>query len=125
MVTWALVMAVAIAMLTQFLVGYNTGVMNAPESVVFPGHTTTEWSLSVSSFAIGGPFGAMLAGVLANQWGRRATMLVSIDFLSPFYHWLLLYVYINGLMLYCNRRLFGLFCWVDLCCHSAHQLITS
>ena len=64
-------MAVFVAMISQFLVGYNTAVMNAPASVVFPGHSTTEWSLAVSAFAIGGPFGAMIGGLLANKRGRR------------------------------------------------------
>ena len=48
-------MAVLVAMISQFLVGYNTSVMNSPVNVVFPGHTTVEWSLAVSAFAIGGP----------------------------------------------------------------------
>ena len=34
--------------------------MNAPEKHVFPDHTTLQWSLAVSSFAVGGPFGALL-----------------------------------------------------------------
>lgn len=53
--TLPLLFSVLVAIIAQFLVGYNTGVMNAPESVVFPGHTTTEWSIAVSAFAIGGP----------------------------------------------------------------------
>jgi hypothetical protein len=65
-------MAVFVAMISQFLVGYNTAVMNAPAAVVFPGHSTTEWSLAVSAFAIGGPFGAMIGGLLANKRGRRS-----------------------------------------------------
>ena len=38
--------------------------MNAPERYVFPDHTTLEWSVAVSSFAIGGPFGALLGQAL-------------------------------------------------------------
>lgn len=49
------------------------GVMNAPASVVFPTHTTFEWSLAVSAFAIGGPGGAVLGGYLANKKGRKGT----------------------------------------------------
>ena len=45
--------------------------MNAPAAVVFPGHTTLEWSLAVSAFAVGGPGGAVLGGYLANKKGRR------------------------------------------------------
>lgn len=64
-------MAVLVAVVSQFLVGYNTAVMNAPAAVVFPGHSTTVWSIAVSAFAIGGPFGAMVGGLLANKRGRR------------------------------------------------------
>jgi SP family facilitated glucose transporter-like MFS transporter 3 len=35
--------------------------MNAP-GVVFPGHSTGEWSIAVASFAIGGPLGAIMGG---------------------------------------------------------------
>jgi hypothetical protein len=55
--TLPLLAAVVLSMISQFLVGYNTSVMNAPQNVVFPQHTTIEWSLAVSAFAIGGPFG--------------------------------------------------------------------
>lgn len=76
-VTFPLVMAVFVAIIAQFLVGYNTAVMNAPASVVFPGHTTTQWSLAVSAFAIGGPLGAIAGGVMANKRGRRGTMMIT------------------------------------------------
>lgn len=71
-------MAVLVAIISQFLVGYNTAVMNAPAAVVFPGHTTTEWSIAVSAFAIGGPFGAMIGGLLANKRGRRLLLFIMI-----------------------------------------------
>lgn len=73
-----LVMAVLVAIMSQFLVGYNTGVMNAPQEVVFPGHSTLQWSFAVSAFAVGGPFGSVFGGVLANQWGRRGAMMVNV-----------------------------------------------
>ncbi|CAN0512460.1 unnamed protein product, partial [Ectocarpus sp. 12 AP-2014] len=50
---------------------------NAPEKVVFPLHTTAEWSLAVSVFAIGGPFGAILAGTVSNRNGRRGAIIVN------------------------------------------------
>ena len=87
MLTSPLLMAVLVAVMAQFLVGYNTGVINAPSKVVFPSHSTMEWSLAVSAFAIGGPrelqqtplqcthqaylVGAMIGGDLANDRGRR------------------------------------------------------
>mmetsp|Transcript_20891 Transcript_20891/g.30069 ORF Transcript_20891/g.30069 Transcript_20891/m.30069 type:complete len:596 (+) Transcript_20891:72-1859(+) len=76
-VTFPLVMAVLVAIISQFLVGYNTAVMNSPEGVVFPGHSTAEWSFAVSAFAIGGPLGAIAGGLLANKRGRRGAMLVN------------------------------------------------
>jgi SP family facilitated glucose transporter-like MFS transporter 3 len=70
-VTFPLVMAVLVAVLSQFLVGYNTAVMNAPAGVVFPGHSSAVWSIGVAAFAIGGPFGAIYGGISANKLGRR------------------------------------------------------
>ena len=75
--SWPLNLAVLTAVLAQLLVGYNIGVMNAPEKVVFPGHTTAEWSLAVAAFAAGGPFGANIAGTVSDKRGRRAAILTS------------------------------------------------
>jgi SP family facilitated glucose transporter-like MFS transporter 3 len=75
-VTMPLVFAVVVAAACQFLVGYNTGVMNAPAKIVFPDHTTLEWSLAVAAFAVGGPFGAVVGGRLADQRGRRGALLI-------------------------------------------------
>jgi len=78
MVTTPLIFAVFVASLAQFLVGYNTGVLNAPAEVVFPGHSLTMWSMAVSAFAVGGPFGAAIAGKLADSRGRRGALLIDI-----------------------------------------------
>lgn len=75
-VTMPLVFAVLCAAACQFLVGYNTGVMNAPASVVFPGHSTLSWSMAVSAFCLGGPFGAIAGGILADRRGRRGALLM-------------------------------------------------
>lgn len=72
-VTMPLVFAVIIAATCQFLVGYNTGVMNPPANVVFPGHSTLMWSLAVASFAVGGPLGAAVGSRMADSRGRRGT----------------------------------------------------
>lgn len=77
MVTTPLIFAVFVATLSQFLVGYNTGVMNAPAAVVFPGHSTGIWSFAVAAFAVGGPFGALVAGSLADSRGRRGALLIN------------------------------------------------
>mmetsp|Transcript_2975 Transcript_2975/g.5558 ORF Transcript_2975/g.5558 Transcript_2975/m.5558 type:complete len:699 (+) Transcript_2975:190-2286(+) len=76
MVTTPLIFAVIVAAMGQFLVGYNIGVMNAPEGVVFPSHTTAQWSLAVAAFCFGGPFGANYAGQLADTRGRRGAILI-------------------------------------------------
>lgn len=75
--TYPLLSAALVSMLSQFLVGYNTSVMNAPEAVVFPDHTIAEWSLAVSAFAIGGPFGAIAGGYIANKRGRKGALLLT------------------------------------------------
>lgn len=76
-VTMPLVFAIIIAAASQFLVGYNTGVMNAPAKYVFPHHSTLSWSIAVSSFAVGGPFGAITAGRFADVRGRRGALLIA------------------------------------------------
>lgn len=77
-VTTPLVFAIIVAAASQFLVGYNTGVMNAPEKVVFPGHSTGSWSLAVAAFAVGGPFGAITGGQMADKRGRRGALLIDM-----------------------------------------------
>lgn len=77
-VTMPLVFAIIVAAASQFNVGYATGVMNSPVKVVFPGHSTFVWSLAVAAFAVGGPFGAIMGGKLADQRGRRGALLIDI-----------------------------------------------
>ncbi len=76
--TRSFILAVFVATASQFSVGYNTGVMNAPEKVVFPGHSTALWSFAVAAFAVGGPFGAIVGGNLADSRGRRGALLIDI-----------------------------------------------
>lgn len=76
LVTMPLVFAILLAIMSQFLVGYNTGVMNSPANVVFPGHSTASWSFAVAAFAVGGPFGATVGGRLADTRGRRGALLI-------------------------------------------------
>ena len=75
-ITTPLILALFVCGLSQFLVGYNTSVMNSPSSVVFPDHTTFEWSLAVAVFAVGGPFGALAAGSIVDSRGRRNGMAI-------------------------------------------------
>jgi len=63
--------AVLIATLPMFLFGFNTGVLNAPEHVIFVGHSTWQWSLAVSAYSVGGCLGASITGHWADSQGRQ------------------------------------------------------
>jgi len=76
-VTLPLLLGVLVASTLSFIVGYNIGVMNAPESFVFPGHSTSTWSIAVAAFCMGGPAGAVLAGNWADQMGRKGALLLT------------------------------------------------
>jgi SP family facilitated glucose transporter-like MFS transporter 3 len=76
-VTISLVMSVMVAIISQFLVGYNMSVMNGPAAVVFPGHSTLQWSLATAAFAFGAPFGAIAGGIWADERGRKASILIN------------------------------------------------
>ena len=52
-VTTPLIFAVLIASMLMFNMGYNISVMNAPEPFVFPGHSTSAWSMAVAAFCVG------------------------------------------------------------------------
>lgn len=73
-ITTPLIVALFVSGISQLLVGYNTSVMNSLSSVVYAGHTTFEWSLAVSVFAIGGIFGASAAGTVIDSRGRKTGM---------------------------------------------------
>lgn len=77
-VTAPLIFAVIVAATSMFLLGYNGGVLNAPEKVVFPGHATVAWSIATSILPIGALFGSMVGGTLADQRGRRGAMMIEI-----------------------------------------------
>lgn len=102
----------AIFVLSSFQFGYAIGVINTPQRAIQcqpagspvpdspTGHhffkecipmTTTEWSIAVSIFAIGGLFGGLTGGTLADLLGRRPlvwlnnlTFLVAIGLMSLF-----------------------------------------
>ena len=75
-VTIHLLVASAAAATSPFLIGYNVAVMNAVQDFVFPDHSLAGWSFAVAAFAIGGPFGASVAGDLANSLGRRKFLII-------------------------------------------------
>jgi SP family facilitated glucose transporter-like MFS transporter 3 len=76
--TTPLALACLVSIISSFLVGYNTSVMNAPAAVVFPDHSTAVWSWAVAAFAIGGPGGAIAGGFMANRRGRKGAMMVNM-----------------------------------------------
>ncbi|XP_063113470.1 solute carrier family 2, facilitated glucose transporter member 3-like [Cavia porcellus] len=91
-VTLSLVFAISIAAIGSFQFGYNTGVINAPETIIrdFLNYTlseklgkppskgllTTLWSLSVAIFSVGGMLGSFSIGLFVNRFGRRSSMLM-------------------------------------------------
>ena len=77
-VTAPLIFSVIIACASMFTVGHNISVMNAPEKIVFPGHSITSWAIAVAAFAIGGPFGSAMGGKVADKRGRRGAMMIVI-----------------------------------------------
>jgi len=52
-VTTPLIFATLQASMLMFNMGYNISVMNAPEPFVFPGHSTSAWSMAVAAFCVG------------------------------------------------------------------------
>lgn len=76
--TRALLSSCGIALLSAFQFGFNTGVTGALNpNVVFPGHSSFQWSLCVSAFAIGGPVGSIVAGYISSIYGRKHTIIAN------------------------------------------------
>jgi len=69
-------LTVCVVSIPMFLFGFNTGVLNAPEAVIFPSHSVSEWSIAVSAFCAGGFFGANRSGSFSDKFGRRATLIL-------------------------------------------------
>lgn len=113
-----------VGLIASFQYGINIGVVNAPsfsngnddddncsgddrsECVIFHGHTSFEWTLVVSIWILGGAFGAMMGGGLADKFGRKKTMLgVSaltavgglVQAISPDIYWLMVGRLVVGL----------------------------
>ena len=57
----------------SFQVGYNSGVLNVPQSTIVASlHLTTlQWSIAVAIFCIGGLLGSMSGGKAADHIGRK------------------------------------------------------
>ncbi|XP_077998022.1 solute carrier family 2, facilitated glucose transporter member 1-like [Glandiceps talaboti] len=93
-VTFILLFATISAVCGSFQFGYNTGVINQPQLLIeefindtylhrHDGATMPEdkiqliWSVIVAIFAVGGMFGSVCAGSIANAMGRKGGMLFS------------------------------------------------
>ncbi|XP_077114266.1 solute carrier family 2, facilitated glucose transporter member 3-like isoform X1 [Ranitomeya variabilis] len=90
--TCSLAFAVIVAAIGSLQFGYNTGVINAPEEIIRAFYNdayihryrtpmsesllTSLWSLSVAIFSVGGMFGSLSVGYVANRFGRRNSMLL-------------------------------------------------
>ncbi|XP_058498025.1 solute carrier family 2, facilitated glucose transporter member 1-like isoform X4 [Solea solea] len=92
-VTLRLMMAVGTAVIGSLQFGYNTGVINAPQSTIESfynetwfsrfsepidqGTLTALWSLSVAIFSVGGMLGSFSVGLFATRLGRKNSMFVA------------------------------------------------
>lgn len=96
--TWTpllIITAIATTLGTTFPAGYNMGILNAPQNIitvfcnesVFNSYGTVMeetplnllWSFVVSIFLIGGCFGALLGGPIANKIGRKNGLLFNLS----------------------------------------------
>jgi len=71
--TVALGMAVFTAVLASFQVGFNSGVLNVPQTTIVAAlHLSTlQWSFAVAIFCIGGLLGSMSGARMADRLGRK------------------------------------------------------
>ncbi|KAI5095657.1 solute carrier family 2, facilitated glucose transporter member 1 [Silurus meridionalis] len=92
-VTLQLMVAVGTAVIGSLQFGYNTGVINAPQTTIEdfynetwhsryseyipPSSLTTLWAISVAIFSVGGIFGSFSVGLFVNRLGRRNSMLLA------------------------------------------------
>ncbi|XP_023234296.1 glucose transporter type 1-like [Centruroides sculpturatus] len=88
-----LVFSIFAAVLGMFQFGYNTGVINAPQTIIQDfirdvykmrtGEDITDnyrdllWSITVSVFAIGGMVGGIIGGSIADKFGRKNGLLLN------------------------------------------------
>jgi len=92
--TARLCLAIAAAALgSAFQHGYNTGVVNAPQTIIeqwvnktyhsrngeyiSASGVTAIWSVTVSIFCVGGMLGALFTGMVANKFGRKGGLLLN------------------------------------------------
>lgn len=75
---WTLWVSLMGGVMGTFLLGFNTGVMNLLEVQIEQelAITSSEFGFAVSMYPLGGGAGALLAGRLADSFGRRSFMLM-------------------------------------------------
>ncbi|XP_036924033.1 solute carrier family 2, facilitated glucose transporter member 3 isoform X2 [Sturnira hondurensis] len=126
-VTAPLIFAITVATIGSFQFGYNTGVINAPETIIkdFINYTLEEslenppseelltslWSLSVAIFSVGGMIGSFSVGLFVNRFGRRNSMLI-VNLLAIVGGCLMGFCKLaeSVVMLILGRLIIGLFC---------------
>ncbi|KAF1333484.1 Major facilitator superfamily, partial [Globisporangium splendens] len=88
--TWVLYVSVGLGFIHAFQNGWSTGQVNLKTynnkhtcnarpvepgtCVMFPGHTTTEWTFLVNAWIVGGMVGTLLSSYPADRFGRRRTL---------------------------------------------------
>ena len=71
--------AVMLALLGAFLIGWNVGCLNVPQDVIqneVTGMKDGQWGLLNSMFCVGGMVGALAAGPLQDRFGRKKALLM-------------------------------------------------
>ncbi|XP_028261178.1 solute carrier family 2, facilitated glucose transporter member 1 [Parambassis ranga] len=92
-ITLPLMMSVGAAVIGSLQFGFNTGVINAPQTIIenFINETwferynepitkntiTALWSLAIAIFSVGGILGSFSVGLFVNRFGRRNSMLMA------------------------------------------------
>ncbi|ETV80472.1 hypothetical protein H257_06743 [Aphanomyces astaci] len=61
----------------QFNAKCSAPVIQKGNCLVFPGHSSTEWTMAVTSWIVGGAIGAMASGYPADKYGRKRTLFLN------------------------------------------------
>lgn len=88
--TYVLYVSVVLSLIQAFQYGWATGQVNLKTyhnkatcaadpikegtCVMFPGHTTTQWTFLVNAWVVGGMFGSLLCAKPSDTFGRRRTL---------------------------------------------------
>ncbi|RLN96278.1 hypothetical protein BBJ28_00017370 [Nothophytophthora sp. Chile5] len=94
---WTLYSSVFVSLLLPLQYGWSTSQLNLSTyndeddcnarpvvdgtCVVFPGHTTLQWTFAVNAWFVGGMAGSMLSGGIADRFGRKRVMQFNCAFI--------------------------------------------